>query len=464
MFRSEYFWKLFASHAALVVSMALAAAAWVRLDGSALGALFAATVAGLALTVPLAWRRTRSVRRVQAAVEAIGHGAYAQRVPVPSRDELGSIARSVNAMSDELRRSMAMTSADRNKLNAILASMVEGVVAVDRDERIVHMNQVAGRLLGAVPDEVAARPIWEVTRNREIMEMLSETLHTEAVGHRTVSLPGQTDRFLDLHSSPLRAEGGVVAGAVLVLHDITQLRRLETVRRDFVGNVSHELKTPVTAIRALVETLIDDPEIEPGLRRRFLGKISRQAERMSNLVTDLLSLSRLEASAEPLHLSALDVREVCEETIRQLQPASDERRVAVARDWPDEALLVDGEEEALRQALGNLLSNAIKYSPEGSRVTMRASGGSGSVLIEVEDEGPGIEPRHHERLFERFYRVDAARSRELGGTGLGLAIVKHTVRALGGEVSVDSVPGRGSIFRMRLPASKEADCMIRASE
>ena len=242
----------------------------------------------------------------------------------------------------------------------------------------------------------------------------------------------------------------------MVLHDITQLRRLETVRRDFVGNVSHELKTPITAIRGLVETLIDDPEIEPELHRRFLGKISRQADRMANLVTDLLSLSRLEASDEPLRLAPLDVRDVLDETVRQLQPASEERRVTVRREWPDEPLVVDGEEEALRQALGNLLSNAIKYSPTDRRVTMRASRDGGAVVIEVEDQGPGIEPRHHERLFERFYRVDAARSRELGGTGLGLAIVKHTVRALGGEVSVESVPGRGSTFRIRLPVSKQA--------
>jgi len=357
-------------------------------------------------------------------------------------------------MNDERRRATSAISADRQKLTAILSSMVEGVVAVDRDERIVHVNQVAGRLLDAVPEDAAGRPIWEVTRLREVLEILGETLRSESVEHRPVRLPGTTDRFLELHASPLRSGAGALAGAVLVFHDVTRLRRLETVRRDFIGNVSHELKTPVTAIRGLVETLVDDPEIEPAVRDRFIGKIARQAERMSNLVSDLLSLSRLESQDQPLDQAALDVRDVLAESARALAPASEARRVTVRRAWPAEPLTVDGDEEALRQAVTNLLSNAVKYSPAGGEVTLAASRDAGDVVIAVTDRGPGIEPRHHERLFERFYRVDAARSRELGGTGLGLAIVKHTALALGGDVAVDSAPGAGSTFSIRLPASR----------
>ncbi len=412
--------------------------------------LFGMTLAafvGLLLGLLLARRVTRRIEAMAAAADAIARGAYEERVPVTSGDELGQLAVALNTMSEALRRSMATISADRTKLAAILSSMLEGVVAIDRDERVVHMNQVAGRLLGVVPEEASSRPISEV---------LTETLRHEDIQRRMVRLPGLADRFLDLRASPLRAEDEL-AGAVLVMGDVTQLRRLETMRRDFVANVSHELKTPVAAIRGLVETLIDDPEIDPGLRRRFFGKIVRQSERLSDLLTDLLSLSRLESEEQPLRLIPLDVREVLDELVKAYQPASEARRVRIEKEWGSEPLIVRGEEEALRQAVGNLLSNAIKFSPEGGRVVLRARQEAARVTIEVQDEGPGIEPRHHARLFERFYRVDAARSRELGGTGLGLAIVKHTALALGGEVGLESVPGEGSTFLFCLPLSEDLE-------
>ncbi len=419
-----------------------------------LGALIA-VAAGLALSGFLAPRFTRPLRAMATRAEAIAQGAYAQRVAVTSHDELGQLAVAFNSMSEELHRSAATLAADRNKLSAILSSMVEGVVAVDRDERIVHVNQVAGGLLDLDPEGSVGRPIWETTRIREVTEILSETLRTQEICHRRAYLPGSLDRHLELRASPLRANGDLV-GAVLVLHDVSRLQHLEAVRRDFVGNVSHEIKTPVTVIRGLAETLIDDPELEPSLRQRFLGKLDRQSERLLNLVTDLLSLSRLESEEAPLELSPLDVCDVLEESLRLIEPAGEAKRISLTADWPEEPLLVDGDDEALRQAVSNLLDNAVKYSCEGSRVALRAREDAGRVVIEVADEGPGIEPRHHERLFERFYRVDAARSRELGGTGLGLAIVKHTALALGGEVAFESKLGEGSTFRIILPPSRHA--------
>lgn len=410
-----------------------------------------ATIVGLVLGGYFARRFTLPLMHMASTAGEIARGEYSRRVAVASSDELGELATAFNTMSEELRRSIEAIQAERSKMTAILSSMVEGVVAVDRDERVVHMNKVAGCLLKVKPEEAQGRPIWEVTRIREISEALTSTMRNEEVEHRVVQLPDTQDRYLELHTSPLRAGGSSPAGAVLVLDDITQLRRLERVRRDFVGNVSHELKTPVTAIRGLVETLLDDPEADPEVRQRFLKKVSRQAHRLSSLVSDLLSLSRLESEEDPLELSPLDVREVIEEAVRSLQPKSDEKEMEVVTHLGDEALVVDGDEEALRQAIGNLLANAITYSPRESRVTARAHREDDTVTIEIEDQGPGIEPRHHERIFERFYRVDAARSREMGGTGLGLAIVKHTARALGGDVLLKSEPGVGSIFSIRLP-------------
>jgi two-component system phosphate regulon sensor histidine kinase PhoR len=425
-----------------------------HLRGLVLLGTLIAVAAGLALSGLLAPRFTRPLRAMATRAESIAQGAYAQRVAVTSHDELGQLAVAFNTMSEELHRSAATLAADRNKLTAILSSMVEGVVAVDRDERIVHVNKVAGRLLELDREDSVGRPIWEATRVREVTEILSETLRTQEICHRRSYLPGSPNRCLDLRASPLRAHGDLV-GAVLVLHDLTRLQHLEAMRRDFVGNVSHEVKTPVTVIRGLVETLIEDPELETSLRQRFLGKIGRQAARLSSLVTDLLSLSRLESEERPLELSPLDVRDVLEESLRAIDPAGEARRITLNADWSEEPLFVDGDDEALRQAVSNLLDNAVKYSPEGSQVTLRARQNGGQVVIEVADEGPGIEPRHHERLFERFYRVDAARSRELGGTGLGLAIVKHTVLALGGEVAFESKPGEGSTFRITLPPSRQ---------
>ena len=417
-----------------------------------------ATVVGLLLGWVVSRRFTWPLRLLSTTAGAIAEGNYERRVAVNSQDELGDLAQAFNKMSSALREAVFTANADRVKLSAILASMVEGVVAVDRDERVVHMNEIAGKLLQVRPEQSLGRPIWELTRIREIPESLSSTMRNGDVDHRVVQLPGGADRFFEIHTSPLRSDddglpgGDGVAGAVMVLDDVTLVRRLERVRQDFVANVSHELKTPVTAIRGFVETLLDDPDAPAEVRRRFLGKMNIQSQRLSSLVADLLSLSRLETQENPLEYEPVDVYEVIDEALHGLQPQREQRASDIVLDLQGDELMVSGEPEALRQAVANLLENAMRYSPRESPVTLRAYRQEKCVTIEVEDKGPGIEPQHHGRLFERFYRVDAARSRELGGTGLGLAIVKHIVLALGGEISLRSVPGEGSTFRIDLPA------------
>ena len=410
----------------------------------------------LGLGFLLARQMTRPILDMVETAERIASGESRdlQGLEAPGRDELGQLARAFNSMYRELQGSIAAMSADRNKLMAILRSMVEGVVAVDRDERIVHMNQVAAELLDVDADAVLSHPIWEVARLHEITDVLSEVMATESPVHRVVRRPGAPDRILELHGSPLVTDDGL-SGAVLVLDDVTQLRRLETMRRDFVGNVSHELKTPLTAIRGMVETLLDDPDADPRFRKRFLDRVVVQADRMTTLVSDLLSLSRLESGSSILELIPIDVRQPVRESVRSLQPVADAKEIVVRTELPDHPVGVEGEEEALRQAVTNLLDNAIKYSAGGRQVIVRVLEEPNLAVIEVEDQGPGIEARHRDRLFERFYRVDKARSRELGGTGLGLAIVKHTALALGGKVSVDSRPGRGSTFRIHLPLTSQ---------
>lgn len=419
-------------------------------DAVLLGALGAIVVA-LVLGFAFAQRLSRPLQEMAAAAARLAGGSYAVRLEVTSTDELGALARSLNTLAREMQASLAALEAERDKLQGILAGMAEGVVAVDRDERVVHLNQMAARLL-AIREDVRSHPLWEVTSHHEVVETAAEAMAKAERVQRAWIQPGPLDRVFDLRASPLFTDGEVV-GAVLVLEDVTQLRRLETMRRDFVGNVSHELKTPLTAIRGMVETLLDDPEAPPEIQRRFLQKVQAQAERMSNLVADLLSLSRLESGAT-LDRMPLDLRDPALASVKALLPVAEAKEVKLVVEMPKTPLLIDGEDESLRQAITNLLDNAIKYSPRQKSVTLRVFSQNNQAFLEVEDHGIGIEAHHRERIFERFYRVDKARSRELGGTGLGLAIVKHICLALGGEVTVDSTPGRGSTFRIRLPLAE----------
>jgi two-component system phosphate regulon sensor histidine kinase PhoR len=331
--------------------------------------------------------------------------------------------------------------------------MAEGVVAVDGERRVLHMNAVAGRILGADPAAAVGRPFDTVTRVTEVADALAEAVRTGVGRTREMVLTEfPKDRILEIQTGPIAADPpGTTAGAVVVLHDVTELRRLEAVRRDFVTNVSHELKTPLTAVRGVVETLLDDREMPDSTRDRFLRKLDVQSRRLVGLVTDLLSLARVESRREDLEREPLDFRHVVLESVRALTASAEERRLRFVAKLPEAEVPVRGDRASLRLLVDNLVDNAIKYTPESGSVEVRLQRNGTWALLEVQDTGIGIEDRHRERLFERFYRVDKARSRELGGTGLGLSIVKHVVLAHDGDVTFESVPGEGSTFRVRIP-------------
>jgi len=256
---------------------------------------------------------------------------------------------------------------------------------------------------------------------------------------------------VQLMGSPLKNADGERVGAVVVLHDVSDLRQLEGVRRDFVANISHELKTPLAAIRGLVETLIDDADMDPETHQRFIEKIHDQSMRLSSLVSDLLTLSRLESDQGGIQFEGVDVREAVAESYRAQVHVAESKKVEMAARVADSPVLVEGDGEALRELVDNLLSNAIKFTPAGGRVDLRLGVEGPNAVLTVEDTGIGIAPEDQGRIFERFYRVDKARSRQLGGTGLGLSIVKHVALAHGGNVSLKSAPGRGSTFRVQIP-------------
>ena len=387
-----------------------------------------------------------------AVAESMSSGNYDQRLTTSRNDEIGTLAKALNRMAESCREQMETIKTDRNKLAVILSGMTEGVVAVNEDGRVMHLNEAAERLLSAPRAESLGRPIWEITRVREVSEMLSAALRDKTEIQRNLQVTSREKiRFIEMRASPLYGGQGTLVGAVAVLRDVTELHRLETVRREFVANASHELKTPITAIRGLVETLIDDKELDYSRRERFLCKIKEQSLRLSSIVTDLLTLSRLESESNEMRRVAVDLREVILATAKTFAAMAEDRGIAMETQVPNASVEVLGDEEALCQVVSNLLDNAIKYTPEGGRVWVRLYLQGADAVIEVQDTGVGIEPKDRERIFERFYRVDKARSRELGGTGLGLSIVKHIAISHGGRVTVDSTPGMGSTFRVFLP-------------
>ncbi|MBN1918762.1 MAG: HAMP domain-containing protein [Verrucomicrobia bacterium] len=411
-----------------------------------LGGLIGAGAAAV-IGVFVARRVTEPLRAMTRVAKAIAAGDYTQRAHVQTPDEIGQLAAALDRMSSQLRERMERITADRNEVLAILASMVEGVVAVDRHERVVHMNAAAGEILGTTPDASTGRHVWEVTRLPGVNETIAAALKTAAGVTTEATLTA--DRVVEMQAAPLRDAEGALSGAVVVLHDVTRLRQLETVRRDFVANVSHELKTPLTAIQGLVETLLDDESMDDATRRRFLTKLQDQAHRLAALTADLLVLSRVESRDTALELKPSDVRQPIDEAVHQFGALSEHKKVKLAVTLPDRPVVVLCEPNAVRQLIENLLDNAIKFTPEGGRVEVRLTAEGDEAVLEVADTGIGIEPRDQARIFERFYRVDKARSRELGGTGLGLSIVKHIAEAHGGRVTVESAPGLGSTFRVR---------------
>jgi two-component system phosphate regulon sensor histidine kinase PhoR len=416
-----------------------------------------AVVLGLLIGLLLARNYTRPLIAMTAAARAVAAGDYDRPLRVDRKDEIGDLAGALNVMTAQLKSQIDTITAERNQTFAILASMVEGVVAVDRDDVVVHVNSAAEAILGIDATSAQGRRIWEVTRVVEVSEALNDAMKEDRVrvSEARIAKP-QKDQVIQLIGSPLKNANGERVGAVVVMHDVSELRQLEGVRRDFVANISHELKTPLAAIRGLVETLIDDDEMEPATHQRFIEKIHDQSMRLSSLVSDLLTLSRLESDQGGVQFESTDLREAVAESYRALVHAAESKKVEMAARVADGPVVIEGDGEALRELVDNLLSNAIKFTPEGGRVNMRLGVEGPNAVLTVEDTGIGIAPEDQGRIFERFYRVDKARARQLGGTGLGLSIVKHVALAHGGNVSLKSAPGRGSTFRVQIPLRRGA--------
>jgi two-component system phosphate regulon sensor histidine kinase PhoR len=398
-------------------------------------------------------RIARPMREMREGAERFAAGDFSRKLLVPTTVEFAAVAEAMNRMAADLDDKLRTLTRERNEREAVLESMVEGVLAVDPEGRVIAINTAAARLLDVSAPDVVGMSIEAVVRNPELQHAVVSVLTGEQpVETDLTAFVGGEDRYLQANGSLLHTEDGAVAGAVVVVNDVTRLRRLEAVRSDFVANVSHELKTPVTSIKGFAETLSDGAIDDPEAGRRFLRIIAGQADRLNSIIEDLLALSSLERGIEGREVALQEARlaDVLAVATEVCAAKADARRIAVTVDCPDE-LYAEISPPLLEQAVVNLLDNAIKYSPEDTTVAVSAAQSERETVIMVADQGVGISREHLPRLFERFYRVDKARSRDLGGTGLGLSIVKHIAQVHGGTVSVDSVVGRGSTFRIRLP-------------
>jgi two-component system phosphate regulon sensor histidine kinase PhoR len=427
---------------------------WTAAAGTGLGAMI--------LAFWLARRTAGPLAELTHGAERIAAGEYGYKVYALGVDETGRLARAFNHMSERLAMQFAQLEEDRQQMRTILSGMVEGVIALDGEQRILFVNERAAQVLG-LPVRPSGRRLWEVVRHRALQEVVDKALASAEPCQGDLNWDGPAPRSLTVHAA--RLPGAPARGAVLVLHDTTELKRLERVRQEFVANVSHELKTPLSVIKACVETLLDGAVEDPQHRGPFLEQIAGQADRLHALILDLLSLARIEAGTQVFDLQAVPVAPLvarCLERHRARANAQDHCLEAVPPQG-NGALAVWADEEAVREILDNLVDNALKYTPAGGRVWIRWGPGDGYADIEVGDTGIGIPEADLPRIFERFYRVDKARAREKGGTGLGLSIVKHLVQAMQGSVEAASRVGEGTRFRIRLPLPPAASPLAPAS-
>jgi two-component system phosphate regulon sensor histidine kinase PhoR len=419
------------------------------------GSLIVALIASLVAWF-IARRISKPLERMKLGAERFAQGDFAVRMREEGAEELASLARALNEMAFQLDGRIETIVRQHSQLQAVFSSMVEGVITVDTGERILDVNQSGAQLLNVDPGKIKGKSILLALRNTHLQNFVKNALACASPIEGEISSRMSADgeeKYFYAHGTRLQDSQGHIAGALIVLNDVTKLRRLESIRRDFVANVSHELKTPITSIEGFAETLLDGALDDPEDARRFVAIIGKQASRLHSNVEDLLALSRVEQEArrEEIVLQELPVAEILQAAIQSCSPRAEEENMVINLVCA-ETLTARINPALLEQAVVNLLDNAVKYSGKGSAIKIEADNEQGEVLIQISDNGVGIAAQDITRIFERFYRVDKARSAKLGGTGLGLSIVKHIVAAHHGHITVKSRPGKGSIFTIHLPA------------
>ncbi len=439
-FKTPYFWRMALGHFAFAAVAILFGASWWLLPLALVAACW------------LAWRRTISMEHLMLAAEAIAQGDFERRVPEQHTPGVKRLADAVNQMARTSARRVSSLTSDRNRLATIFAGMVEGVVDIDEKQNIIHINDAAVLLLGLKRESCLGKPVWQEIRNQKITLAIDDSIRHRSAIKARIDYPLLGEQLvIDIYVASLSDDQGESIGAVLVLHDVTELKHLERIRTDFVANASHELKTPITAIRGLAETMVGDPEADRSTLMKYLESIHAQSLRLSNLITDLMTISRLEADQAAAEFTRINMNDLVRREAKAAASSAEAKLHRLTLEPCPEIVEVHGDRQNLSQLCNNLIDNAIKYTPEGGLIVVKLRKEANEVVLIVEDNGIGISPQYQERVFERFYRVDKARSQSLGGTGLGLSIVRNIAERHGGSVAVASQLGRGTTFTFRMP-------------
>ena len=403
-------------------------------------------------------RFSARLRKIQEFSDRMGAGEFRPISLEGPRDELALLTESLNATAERLDRTIRSLGSERDRSSAILRSMVEGVGVIDARERLVFWNRAFAEILNVNQAAAEARPVIEVIRNTAVLKLIRGALKGEESLKGDITTGIVQLRMFAVTAAPVRATDPGTSqidekpsGAVVVLHDVTELRRLERVRQDFVANVSHEFKTPLTAIQGFAETLLGGALEDDKNNRRFLEIIRDHAAQLARVTDDLLKLARIEAGKLEVQLGPVNIADVVDLCTETTLLRANRKGIAFEAEIPPDLPPVRADARLLREVLQNLLDNAVQYTPSGGKIEVQAEAGPRDVTVAVSDTGIGIPLADQERIFERFYRVDAARSREVGGTGLGLSIARHIVETLGGKLSVDSEVGHGSQFSFTIP-------------
>ncbi len=392
----------------------------------------------------------RPLSEIKAGAEKFSQGDFSQRIFPPNDDELRSITESLNTMAKQLDEKLDIIGEQSNLQDVVLKSMKEGVLAVDYDERILLLNETAVQILAINDENTTGKTLQEVVRISEIQKFFRKVISEEGPHEAEIILQHEKDKFLQVSGTLLYDMDNKALGVLVVFNDITNLKHLDTLKKELVANVSHELRTPVTTIKGFIETLKDGAIEDPKNAVRFLDIIAKHIDRLNMLIDDLLILSKLEESPDEIKFEEEKIKPLLKSVAEDFEFKAEEKKIHVNIKCDDD-LTAKINKHLMEQAISNLLDNAIKYSDKKTKIEIGAYDKNGEINIYVEDEGYGIAEEHMPRLFERFYRIDKARSREEGGTGLGLAIVKHIINTMNGNIDVESTPGKGTIFTIKIP-------------
>lgn len=424
--------------------------------------LLIASLIGIIIASIIAYRYlyyiTRPVKELTRAVKDIAGGNFSRRITNLPKNEFGELGISFNEMAKQLQQSMEALKIQNVKLETILNSMPEGIIAVDTKKNIMLINPSAKEIFLIKDNEkIIGKNILENIRNNQIYKIIHHILINDKDNPMEIEIDSSKKKILRISSSPIRyiAKHERIKGVILIIEDITQLRKLENVRKDFVANVSHELKTPITSIRGFIETLKSGEVEDENIQKRFLDIIDFESERLIRLIEDILILSDLENNLKSTTTDKIEIKEALNEIISIMTQLAMKKNIIITSDIQNGMLPLFFAKDKFKQMIINLIDNAIKYTPEGGKIKINAYQNNNQVEIEIKDTGIGIPKEDIPRLFERFYRVDKDRSRSAGGTGLGLAIVKHILELMNGKIKVESELGKGSSFILSIPLTVE---------